>query len=335
MQEELPIVTAMIVVRNEENYIRRAFYSLLNQNYPKEKLEYLIIDGMSEDKTIQNIKDLVCEYACENEKIQIRYLDNPNKNLATGWNIGIKEAKGEYVVRIDAHAEADSNLIKKCVNILQEMPQVACAGGRLESCALTEKGMLIAEVLSTPFGIGNSKFRYARKSGYVDTVAYGVYRKKIFEEIGYFNEDFQRNQDNDLHGRIKERGGLFYLDASLINIYHPRETYLSLIKQAYGNGRWIIIGIKKSKSKKGISIRHLIPLLFVISNIIGIIGSFFSNTFRVMLSGMYAMYIILACYYSKRRENKVLKIIKMLPIYWLLHSSYGLGSLREIFYYRK
>ena len=329
-----PFVTAMIVARNEELYIKRAVASFLNQHYPKESLEILIIDGNSEDRTVEIAKETIDAYERVHGKVQVRYFENPKRLLAAGWNIGIKAARGEYVVRIDAHAQADPNLIGKCVQILQEKPDVACAGGRIETESLTEKGRLIADVLSSPFGVGNARFRYASQSGYVDTVAYGVYRKSVFEKAGYFNEEFMRNQDNDMHGRIKTCGGKFYLDTSIKSIYHARESVKGMMKQALGNGKWGIVGCRKSESKEGISLRHMIPLFFVSGNMLLIVAGIFYRVFRWMFLAMYLLYFGAAVYFALKKTKKIEEIVKMCGCYWLLHVSYGTGSLLEVFKFK-
>lgn len=335
MDQKQPFVTAMIVVRNEEKYIGKAVASLLKQNYPKEYFELLIIDGDSEDKTLLEAKHAVGEYESECGSVQVHYLENPKKILAAGWNIGIKKAKGEYVVRIDAHAQADPELINKCIQILNEKTDVVCAGGRIVTEPLTEKGKLIADVMSSPFGVGNARFRYAETSGYVDTVAYGVYRKSIFEKAGYFNESFVRNQDNDMHGRIKKCGGKFYLEASITSTYHARENIKGMMKQAFGNGKWSIIGWRKSESKKGISLRHMVPLCFVLGNLILCIAGIFHKEFRAIFIAMYLSYFCTAIYYALKKTKNILKVIEMCGCYWILHISYGIGSLSEIFIGRK
>lgn len=334
MEQPLPFVTAMIVVRNEEIYIERAILSFLNQQYPKDKMELLIIDGNSEDQTVNVARKTVNNFSKKQETIPVRYLQNPKKNLASGWNIGIKEAKGDFVVRIDAHAQADPCLISKCIKILLEHPDVACAGGRIETEALSKEGKIIANVLSSPFGVGNAKFRYSIDSGYVDTVAYGVYRKSIFSQAGYFNESFQRNQDNDMHGRIKQCGGKFYLEASVKSLYHSRETVNGMIKQAFGNGRWIILGMKKSESKEGISLRHMIPFFFVLSNIVLLTSIKFQKIFKYIFSLMYILYFGMAIHFAIKKTKHIQSILKMCSYYWLLHISYGLGSLFELFHYK-
>lgn len=328
--QTLPFVTTMIVVRNEEKYIRTAILSFLNQEYPKDHMELIIVDGMSTDNTLQVAKDTVQEYTAANGPVEVRYLENPKMNLAAGWNLGIQAAKGEFVVRIDAHAQADSQMIAKCVEILRTHEDVACAGGRIVAQPVTDGGRVISYVQSSPFGVGNAKFRYANESGYVDTVAYGVYRKSIFEKAGLFNEEFQRNQDNDMHGRIKACGGKFYLDASISSLYHPRETIKGMMKQGFGNGKWVIIGYRKSEKKEGLSLRHMIPLLFVLANIVLLIGSVFSGLLRIGFVAMYALYLIMAVYYGLQKTRKVGELLRWCLCCWLFHISYGAGSLKEL-----
>ncbi len=325
-----PFVTAMIVVRNEEKYIRTAILSFLNQEYPKDRMELLIIDGLSDDSTVQVAKDTVAEYVDDHEFVEVRYLDNPKKNLAAGWNLGIQEAKGEYVVRIDAHAQADPQMIVKCTQILQTHEDVACAGGRIVAQPLTDKGRVISYVQSSPFGVGNAKFRYANTSGYVDTVAYGVYRKTIFEKAGLFNEQFQRNQDNDMHGRIKACGGKFYLDATVSSLYHPRETIKGMVKQGFGNGKWVVIGCRKSERKEGLSLRHMIPLVFVLVNLVLLIGSLFSGLMRLGLLALYVAYLGAATYFGLQKTYKLGELLQWYLCCWLFHISYGAGSLTEL-----
>lgn len=335
MEQTMPFVTAMIVVRNEEKNISKAILSLLNQDYPKNKYDLLIIDGESTDQTIEIAKRTVEEYSQEHYCVPVRYYNNSKRVLAAGWNIGIKEAKGEFVVRIDAHAQADSCLVSKAVQILLRKEDVVCVGGRIETEPLSEKGKIISDVLSSPFGVGNARFRYADESGYVDTVAYGVYRKDIFEKAGYFNEEFARNQDNDMHGRIKRCGGKFYLDASIRSVYHSRETVKDMMKQAFGNGKWIIIGCKISESKKGISVRHLIPLFFVVSNLLLATFGFFLDWVRWIALAMYILYFALGVFFALKKTRCISSILKMCACYWLLHISYGCGSLKEIILFRK
>ena len=335
MEQKDSFVTAMIVVRNEESYIRTAILSLLEQDYPKEKMELLIIDGQSTDRTVEVAKQTVADWSAQGKSISVRYLENPKRILAAGWNLGIREAKGQFVVRIDAHSQADPRLISHGVELLNSKPDVVCVGGRLEARTLTPRGRVISYIQSSPFGVGNSKFRYATQSGYVDTAAYGVYRKSIFEQAGYFNEEFVRNQDNDMHGRIKDCGGKFYLDATLNSIYHPRETIKGMMKQGFGNGKWTVIGWRKSVSKQGISLRHLIPLFFVLANLVLVLGGAVLPLFRWGLLALYVLYFGLAVYFSVQKTRNLSEIALMCAGFWLFHISYGWGSLSEMIHLNK
>ena len=132
-----------------------------------------------------------------------------------------------------------------------------------------------------------------------------------------------------MHGRIKACGGKFYLDASISSLYHPRETIKGMMKQGFGNGKWVIIGYRKSEKKEGLSLRHMIPLLFVLANIVLLIGSVFSGLLRIGFMAMYALYLIMAVYYGLQITRKVGELLRWCLCCWLFHISYGAGSLKD------
>lgn len=330
---EYPFITAMIVVRNEEKYIGKCFRSLLEQNYPSDKYEVLLIDGLSEDKTLTVAMETEKNYAYRKtnngtSKISVRYLENPKKILAAGWNIGIKEAKGEYVVRIDAHGYAEKDFISRSVETILKVTDATCVGGTINTEPISEKGRIIADVLSSPFGVGNSKFRYSQKEQYVDTVAFGLYKKSIFSKVGYFDETLKRNQDNDMHRRIREYGGKFYLNPEIKSTYHPRETIRSMVKQGFQNGKWNIITFRKSKNS--VSIRHLVPLFFVVGIIsLSILGLWF-KPFWILLISILSLHLILGLTFALLKSRKVNHVMMMPILFLLFHLSYGLGSITSI-----
>lgn len=330
---EYPFITAMIVVRNEEKYIGKCFRSLLEQNYPSDKYEVLLIDGLSEDKTLTVAMETEKNYAYAKtkdgtSKISVRYIENPQKILAAGWNIGIKEAKGEYVVRIDAHGYAEKDFILRSVETILKVSDATCVGGTINTEPISKKGRIIADVLSSPFGVGNSKFRYSQKEQYVDTVAFGLYKKSIFSKVGYFDETLKRNQDNDMHRRIREYGGKFYLNPEIKSTYHPRETIRSMVKQGFQNGKWNIITFRKSKNS--VSIRHLVPLFFVVGIIgLSILGLWF-KPFWILLISILSLHLILGLTFALLKSREVNRVMMMPILFLLFHLSYGLGSITSI-----
>lgn len=336
--KDYPFVTAMIVAKNEEKYIEKCFSSLLKQSYPANKYEILIIDGLSDDKTLTIAKEVEKEYTYKaissgQDKVEVRYFINEKKLLAAGWNLGIKEARGEYVVRIDAHGYADKDFILKSVQTILNIDDAVCVGGAMKTEALSEKGKMIASILSSPFGVGNSKFRYSKKCQYVDTVAFGLYKKNIFMNVGYFDESLKRNQDNDMHRRIRENGGRFYLNPEIKTTYHPRETIRSMMKQAFQNGKWNIITFKKNRNS--LSVRHIVPLSFVLAILSMSIGGFIYRPFWNLLFLILTIYFILGFIFSVLKEKNLIKIFIMPLVFFLLHLSYGVGSVISVGYLLK
>ncbi|HEX9062338.1 MAG TPA: glycosyltransferase family 2 protein [Clostridia bacterium] len=333
--KEYPFVTAMIVVRNEEKYIGKCLRSLLEQSYPANRYEILVIDGFSDDDTLAKAMEAEEKYSLrksDNEEIQtkvsVRYIGNPKRILASGWNIGINEAAGDYVIRIDAHGFADKDFILKSVETILKVDDAVCVGGAMKTEAISEKGQLIASVLSSPFGIGNSKFRYSQKAQYVDTVAFGLYRKEIFSKVGYFDESLARNQDNDMHRRIRDSGGKFYLNPEIKSTYHPRETIKSMLKQAFNNGKWNIVTFKKDP--KSLSIRHLVPLLFVMGILGCLLLGFINPLFGIILLAVFAVHLTMGIAFAAKKTRSIGKVLYMCILFLLLHLSYGVGSISSI-----
>lgn len=254
-------VSIIIPVYNEEKYINGLIESLKKQDYDKEKFEVIFIDGNSKDKTI----DIIKEKANLEENDKYKILVNPDKITPKSVNIGIKEAKNEIIIRLDAHSEYPSNYISKCVYYLNntDADNVGCL---CHPEGKTRIGKAIANVVSSKFGVGNSSFRTENESGYVDTVPFGTFRRELFEKIGYFNEELPRSEDNEFNYRIRKNQGKVYLFNDIEVIYYPRDTILKLMKMGFQNGKWATYTGYIIPGSMGI--RHFIPLVFVIGLII-------------------------------------------------------------------
>lgn len=324
----VPFISVLLVTYNESQYIRLSLGSLLCQDYPHNSFEIIVIDGRSTDDTLNQAKNLVAEYKEAGSKVKVYFIDNPKKILAAGWNKGIASAKGEYVVRIDAHAVVQPNFLRLNVKTILRVDAV-CVGGKLVTKANSETGEIIKDVLSSSFGVGNSSFRVLNKAGYVDTAVYGLYRIDLFEKIGYFDEMLVRNQDVELHSRIKRIGGKFYFNPDICSVYYSRDTAKKMLKQAYGNGYWNLIIWKKNGAK--LSIRHMIPFCFFLVLAVTALAGIVWRMIWMFGVIVLVLYFMLATFASLSKTKRIGRFLKMLFLFFALHLAYGLGSIIGLF----
>ncbi len=320
-------VSLIIPVYNEEKYIKKFVESIQNQDYDFEKIEIVFIDGNSIDNTKKLISDTL-----ENTNINYKILDNPKKITPISLNIGIKESVNDIIIRLDAHSVYPENYISKCVYYLNKTgaDNVGCTI-KTESEGIV--GNTIANVLSSKFGVGNSKFRTDAKSGYVDTVPFGTFRRELFEKIGYFDERLPRNQDSEFNSRIIKNGGKIYLFNDIQIVYYPRNTISKLIKMAMLNGRWNLF--TNYLCPNSMKLRHFIPFVFVISLLVGILEMILLD--NVVLNVLFLiellMYFVLDIIFSLKdiRQEGIVKSILALAIYPIFHISYGIGTFGGIY----
>ena len=330
MEHAYPLITTMIVMRNEEQFIGAALGSLLEQDYPKNRYEIILIDGLSSDRTLDIAKKTVQDYRAlhgESACPSVMYLENPKLILATGWNLGIDKAKGDFLVRIDAHASVESNFLSLSIRTLLETPDAVCVGGTLQTRGESKIGKLISCALSSPFGVGGSKFRYQSTPGYVDTVAYGLYRKSVFQSLGGFDETLKRTQDNDFHRKIREAGGKFFLNPDIKVVYYSRNTLGSLLRQQYNNGKWTMINFWKRTGK--MALRHFIPFFFVIALFCAILLDIFRVTPCFLSLILLGLHMLLGTFFAVGKKCGELTVY-MPFLFILIHLAYGLGSFSGI-----
>lgn len=328
--KSFPFVSSMIVFRNEEQFIERCLQSLLEQDYPSDRYEILLIDGESTDKSLSLIENLL-EKRCASGHLhpKVTLLSNPKHMLAPGWNIGIRNAKGEYVIRIDAHGYASPDFISSGVCTMLEVGDAVCVGGTIRTECSNPRAQMIAHVLSSPFGVGNSKFRYATEPSYVDTVAFGLYRRSIFYQVGFFDETLRRNQDNDMHNRIHQAGGRFYLNPAIHSTYISRANVKALLKQGFQNGLWNILVFKKDRGT--FRMRYLIPLMFVCGILGALLLGLIHPVFWWILLAVLVFHLCLGLFFAFRKTHDPLQILAMPFLFMAFHCSYGIGSLAGVF----
>ena len=317
-------LSVLCPIYNEEKYISQFLDSLLQQDYPKDDLEILLIDGMSKDKT----RDIVADYTSKYPFIRI--IDNPEKIVPCAMNRGIAAAKGDIIMRLDAHASYHpdyfSVLVKGLKRLHADNVGTVCKTDVLNK---TPKTLAIREVLGNKFGVGNSTFRTGiDKEQEVETVPFGCWPKEVFEKYGKYDERLVRNQDIELNKRIIRGGGKIYILPDTYCTYLARETWLALAKNNYGNGKWNILTVYYTKLFSSLSIRHFIPLLFVLSLIIPLLLALIWWPFALVSAVSLLAYTgLLSIVSLKLAVKKKLKFFYLLATFFVLHLSYGWGSL--------
>lgn len=319
VQNSSIIVSVVMPIYNEEKYIKNCILSLLEQDYPKEKMEWIFVDGCSTDKTIEIIEDFTKKFPG-----LIKVLNNPNKTVPYAMNIGIKSSIGKYIIRLDAHSEYANNYISKCVFYLDTV-DADNVGGVAETKSKGFVGNAIALMLSSKFGVGNSQFRTYGKSGYVDTVPFGAFRREVFDKYGYYDERLTRNQDNEMNYRIRKNGGKIYMSEDIILSYYCRDTIRGIVDMAIKNGKWNIITMKLCPGSMGI--RHFVPFLFLLSlifmPILSVLAPYFKHLFLLEIG----FYLILDIIFSLKASKELNNFPLLLVLFPTFHLSYGFGSL--------
>ena len=319
--QTFPLVTVIVPVLNEAGFIEKALNSIRNGRYPAEKLEILVVDGMSNDGT----RDIVKRMAQEDPRIIL--LDNPKKIQAPAMNIGIRAAKGDIIIRVDGHAAVAPDFISQSVQVLDEHPDVWCAGGVMKTIGTTYWGRVIASAMSSPFGVGTGNFRLGNVEGYVDAVIFGAHRRWVFDKVGMFDEQLVRNEDDEFIQRMVEAGAKQYMSPKIRSTYFPRSSLRKLMRQYFQYGFWRIRTIQKRK--KPARLRQIIPLIFVAGWIVLILGALLWRPLSWLLAcyaGLYLILLIMGIFHTGRKEGY--KKALLVPIVFvIMHFGYGLGSL--------
>jgi glycosyltransferase involved in cell wall biosynthesis len=227
-----PRVTIAMPAYNEEHYIEACIASVQAQDYPRDRIEILIADGRSTDRT----RDILAGLAAADPRIHV--IDNPARLQAAGLGLLVKQATGDILVRMDVHCEYATDYVRTCVETL-ERTGADNVGGAQRAKARTPFQRALCAALESPLGVGGAKYRSADAEGFVDTVFLGAFRRRVFETIGLWDPGAITNEDAELNQRILDRGGQIYLSRDIVVHYFPRDSFKTLARQyfKYGRGR--------------------------------------------------------------------------------------------------
>lgn len=318
-------VSVIVPCYNEEKNIGFLLEALNQQIYPLELIEIIIIDGLSTDQTLEVIND----HKEKLNKLHIKVISNPLKNIPSALNIGIRNSSGEVIVRMDAHSIPNPDYIKFCVEDLNNNLG-SNVGGRwiIIPGSKSKMGKCISLAASHPFGVGDAKYRYSSEAGYVDTVPYGAFYRNLIDEIGYFNEDLLANEDYEFNVRIRNSGRKIYFDPRIKTQYVARDTISSLSKQYWRYGYWKFRMLRKYPET--LRWRQAIPPIYVAGIILLGLIAFFIPIARLLLVSLMTLYVLVLfigtlSVLNMKKEQFCFIGIPIAII--VMHFSWGLGFL--------
>jgi GT2 family glycosyltransferase len=253
--------------------------------------------------------------------------------MPNGMNTALEQAKGKVIILVGGHCEIAPDYIRGCVKAI-EKTGADCVGGAMTTVGETWIAQSIALAQSSRFGVGDVAFRTSNnKSGYVDTVVFGAYRREVFERIGGFDEELVRNHDDEFNFRLIQAGGKIWFDPSIRSIYYSRANLRSLWKQYFDYGLYKVRVIQKRKAVP--SWRHLVPGVFVLGLFLTILMALIMSEplWLLVVTGPYATANLFATLWTARRDWKTLPLLPL--AFSILHLSYGLGFLWGLWRWRR
>ncbi|ALG68329.1 glycosyltransferase family 2 protein [Beggiatoa leptomitoformis] len=313
-------VSLLIPVYNEASFLPLLFQSIQQQDYPQAAIDIIAVDGHSTDTSFSLLK------AYQQQIPKLTVLSNPRRSAPSSLNMAIQIAQGDYLIRMDSHTEYAPDYIRQCVAALDKTG-ADNVGGHIRIKATNRVAQAIALATTSLFGVGNSQFHYTDQEGYVDTVYLGAYRRQVFTTIGYYDENLIGAEDDELNYRLIKQGGKIYLTAAIQSYYYPRDSLKKLWRQyfQYGYGKFGVI----RKHTLPTSIRHLIPALFVLSLLIGILSSFYHGLGLYLLLPVIVSYLFALTIFTLQTTYKTtLSLFGLVALVFItLHLSYGIGFL--------
>jgi succinoglycan biosynthesis protein ExoA len=321
-----PKISIIVPCRNEVNYIGPFLDSLLPQldRIYTMGVEVLIADGMSDDGTRERIEQITANDP------RIRLIDNPGRIVSTGLNLAIREAKGDIIIRMDVHSIYAPDYVEKCLEVLSKTGADNVGGAaRTKVNGYWQEAIGIA--FHSRFAVGGGGFHDEEYEGPVDTVTYGCWRKKTLEDLGMFDEELVRNQDDELNLRIIRAGGTIWQSKDIKSWYYPRGSLRSLFYQYRQYGYWKVRVIQKNKIPA--SFRHLVPGLFVATLLILLVLSPLHHAFAwalLLVAGIYGCATMIASIVVCRRHSRIRYLPIMPLVFAAYHFGYGYGFLLGI-----
>ena len=314
-------ISFIVVALNAGESLRALLSDLRAQTLPMEQLEVLLVDSGSTDDTLA-----VMEAFAKSAPCGVRVLHNPKRWLASGINIALDAATGDAVIRLDAHARIPTDFLERNVEAMEAGESIV--GGSVRSAEPGTDWERVMRALDTSrFCGGAAPFRNGGQARYVDTLAYALYRREVYDKVGLYDERLRRTEDNDMHYRMRKAGYRFYFSPDIVSYHAARATMRGQLRQKWGNGSWI--GRTMRIQPRCFAPRHLIPALFVLALLCCLLLlPLTAWPLLLLLSAYLACDLVFAVRGALSQESGRLLALLTLPfLFPAVHVVYGVGTL--------
>lgn len=316
-----PLVTVGMPCLNEERFIEACVRAVQQQDYPPERLELVVADGGSTDQTLAILARL------SQQDRRIRVVHNPGRYQSAGMNEIIRHMRGDILVRLDVHGDYAPDYVRQCVQVL-EQTGADNVGGAARARSLSWFQQALCTALTSPLGVGGSRYRGEQNEGFVDTVFNGAFRRRVFETVGMYDPRAITNEDAELNQRILQSGGRIYLSRAIVAYYYPRDSWRGLARQyfRYGSGRARTL----LKHRTLPTIRPLLPFAFTLTT--GALLAFPFQPLTPLVLGAYALGTGLEAWRLCRGQG-LAKTAVVWAIFPTMHLCHGSGFAWGLWHY--
>ena len=324
----LPKVSIIVPCYNEQSTIRLLLEALCEQTYPRTGMEVIVADGLSTDGT----RDVIRAFQKDVPDLSVRIVDNPKRYIPSALNRAIEAARGEIILRIDGHSKPYPDYVENCIAAHQAGLGDNIGGvWEIRPGADTWIAKSIAVAAAHPLGVGDALYRHAKHAAEVETVPFGSFRRRLIEQIGFFDESLLTNEDYEFNARIRKSGGKIWLDPSIRSIYFARSTLWKLIRQYWRYGFWKWRMLRRYPDT--LRWRQALPPLFVLSLVGLILPAVFIPFAGILLAGELLLYfsiMLLAGLHAAFRQRNAALLLGLPLGIFAMHAAWGGGFLWSI-----
>lgn len=317
------IVSIITSAYNEERYLPKLFSDFLNQSYPHDQIEIVLLNSMSTDQTKDIMMDFQRQFQDEFYNIQIHH--NVKGNQASGFNLGVSVAQGDAILKVDAHAHIPADFVEQSVALLDEGELV---GGGPRPTIIEQDddwSQTLHLVEESMFGSSIANYRKGNKAQYVQSVFHGIYRKEVLQDVGPVDERLGRTEDNEFHYRLRQAGYQIKLDPRVQSYQYMRPNLRRMLQQKYSNGYWI--GLTTHVQPQCLQVYHYVPFLFVLAQLFTVLLlPVVKWPLGLLMSLYFAVMIAVTVLTLRNTTFKPLYIVLPLLL-WLVHTAYGIGTV--------